>query len=1286
MLFQLRSGQTHDRQPVSTGFQPFSPGDFLRNGEVFRNSLLDSDDPASQAPGTQLDYSVVRAVDRGAGLVASFRLRAMAPSGNSVIRIDEIGIRETRVFLPDGSQRAFRFITPLNAKVRGISIEGIPPTLVLARGRADTTVLRLNDYVFDPVHDIGDIQWQFPANTSLRLEHDTAGGSLTISAPEDAASWERLILTAINPDGQSAADTVDVFVNAAPTLDDDPAPVLLNEDDTVEVAIDVEDVDTNPDLLRLDALAPPELGVEISGPPFVAHISPETDWHGSATVYIVAIDNFDFSDTTAIRVDVSPVNDAPEILLEPNIRLTGGKRDSSLTLSGLIHDPDEEVEDLRLSWSGGDKVQIQLRDGRLVLGARDEEWMGDEQILLTVEDRDGLVDSALLTVSVVASVPPSLIDAPRSYGLASGDYFILGLNDLVVDPDDEETSLTWKVDGQDHLQVQFNNLGQARVEAPASFAGTETLRFTVIDPSGESAAFDILVFSAPSSGEPVVAVLPEVTVPVDGVDSSVDLDDYVFDADHGNDELIWSITTGEIPANVDPVTHVLTISPTGTTGIETTVLELRVVDPDSNTSVQSLTVHLTGSTAVSPDFTLAPMNDFGMRPGDTTVLNLDDFVRGDLDPSEVSWRVEGSIALDVEIDSTSRQATIKADDQWQENEFLTFVASHGTTSQRRTVTVSATGAVVDPPDRAELASFPQLVVQAGEFDQSLVLDDFVSGIEPSELTWEVIGDDHTQVVIDTDTRRLIILADAGWDGLETLTLIARHEDGTTLQGSLDVTVLPLTNELGVRALTQVTLFAGERSITLDLDELMPGHGDVSDLTWEAEAAQGLTTRYDPEADVIVFESPTPWLFSDIISLTVRDADGAEASGQVVVQVEANDGTAGETTGDFRVAIVPNVFQPDFLDIFVISDMPLDRQPLLRLQDEDWRDLPLTSSAPGIWFGDHTLGLGQEGQLQILALGIGLEDRLVKAEVELSLATVQPASGKRLTNDQVSLYLPRDSFGEEAVVAVFPGEMVESGPELIPLSQIYTIHSPKEYVGQRESRIGFETNAASRAELTGWGVYRWDQVREAWTFAGSEIEQGRVVAPIAELGRYALMADLTPPRLIDLEEYESTLALTWQDSGSGIDRFSVLYDGRPVPEYRFEDGRLLVERDDLPAAEGILSVQAFDRAGNRSARVEKRWTGTLQPTAFSLGQNFPNPFNPSTVIPFSLPVSAHVSLRVYNAAGQQVRQLLDESLAAGPHRIGWDATDETGTAVSSGLYIYRLEFGQHARVRKMTLMR
>ncbi|MFN0158087.1 MAG: T9SS type A sorting domain-containing protein [Bacteroidota bacterium] len=88
-----------------------------------------------------------------------------------------------------------------------------------------------------------------------------------------------------------------------------------------------------------------------------------------------------------------------------------------------------------------------------------------------------------------------------------------------------------------------------------------------------------------------------------------------------------------------------------------------------------------------------------------------------------------------------------------------------------------------------------------------------------------------------------------------------------------------------------------------------------------------------------------------------------------------------------------------------------------------------------------------------------------------------------------------------------------------------------------------------------------------------------------------------------------------------------------------------------------------------------------PLAFSLGQNYPNPFNPSTTISFSLAQGAMASLRVYNVIGQEVATLLNETMPAGRHEVAFDAS-----ALPSGLYVYRLQAGEHSETRKLMLMK
>jgi len=90
---------------------------------------------------------------------------------------------------------------------------------------------------------------------------------------------------------------------------------------------------------------------------------------------------------------------------------------------------------------------------------------------------------------------------------------------------------------------------------------------------------------------------------------------------------------------------------------------------------------------------------------------------------------------------------------------------------------------------------------------------------------------------------------------------------------------------------------------------------------------------------------------------------------------------------------------------------------------------------------------------------------------------------------------------------------------------------------------------------------------------------------------------------------------------------------------------------------------------------------ISPHAFTLIQNSPNPFNPSTVIRFSLPQSGTTRLDVFNMAGQNVATLLNTDMSAGTHSIIFDA----GT-LSTGVYFYRLKSGQLTQTRRMLLIK
>jgi flagellar hook assembly protein FlgD len=96
-----------------------------------------------------------------------------------------------------------------------------------------------------------------------------------------------------------------------------------------------------------------------------------------------------------------------------------------------------------------------------------------------------------------------------------------------------------------------------------------------------------------------------------------------------------------------------------------------------------------------------------------------------------------------------------------------------------------------------------------------------------------------------------------------------------------------------------------------------------------------------------------------------------------------------------------------------------------------------------------------------------------------------------------------------------------------------------------------------------------------------------------------------------------------------------------------------------------------------------------PNQYDLVQNYPNPFNPTTTIQYAVcseQSPAHISLKIYNLLGQEVRTLVDETREAGYYTVTWDGRDDWGSEVASGVYFYRLTAGEYSAARRMVLMK
>ena len=219
--------------------------------------------------------------------------------------------------------------------------------------------------------------------------------------------------------------------------------------------------------------------------------------------------------------------------------------------------------------------------------------------------------------------------------------------------------------------------------------------------------------------------------------------------------------------------------------------------------------------------------------------------------------------------------------------------------------------------------------------------------------------------------------------------------------------------------------------------------------------------------------------------------------------------------------------------------------------------------------------------------------------------------------------------------------------------------------------------------TEWDMHRYD-------FNGNPISSspfdGTVFGGTSDSTYYWTLSDSAEIRCWDFSQWPNTIEVTANNFSPPTPECRGLwYDGQyfwsaeskdyPGYIYKFNSTGTVIQQWVEPAFSGWAAGVIKDFITDVSYESEGL------PETFVLKQNFPNPFNATTTIEFSLPKTSYTTLKVYNSIGELVAVILAEELLPGTHKIEWDAGE-----FPSGIYYYQLSGAGFIDIKKMLLLK
>jgi len=775
---------------------------------------------------------------------------------------------ETLTFFADDQNGGFvmgeLYFTVL--PVDDVPVFNLPDSFSFEEGEILT--INMNDYVQEVDGEILSLSFSGNENISINI----LGDLIVMISAEDWFGMETVSFYVT--DGiTTVSDSVTISVvlgnwNHAPEMML-PAEFSLNEDSSLMVDFSNYVWDLDDDQMILVTEYSPNITILIED--LDVTFIPAQDWYGSEDIDFTVYDtcNNRLSASDVAQVIVLPVNDVPVIDLPAAFSFEEG---NMLTVSFADYIFDVDGDELFISWSGNEQIEISIILGYIVTFEAMPEFTGIEEVSFAVTDDQGASATDMVEIEVIPSQwnHTPVMDLPDLISMDEDTQYQVDFSPYIYDPDGDDFVLI--ADNVANLDFFINGL-EVVIIPDVNWFGSTNINFTVYDTNRRASATDMITLEVIPQNDPPTLNLPDNFSFTQAEALYEDFNEFMDDIDNDDPMILPPAGNQNIYITIDNDTGIVVFWLVNDYWFGSETVYFTVRDDSMATATDSVLV--TVYQGNYPPIIMLPELFYFAEDTELTV----DFVNSgciyDFDDDEMMLSVAGNNYIIVNIIGTN--VTLSAPANWFGTEPLTFIVL----DEYMQIAYDTVDVQVTPVNDAPVIILPRDLM----FSNTLIADfaEFIYDVDGDELDLSVTG--NVNVTVEISEYLVTFGVIDNWIGLETLTFTVNDNQGRATATD-SVTVISYQGSVNYPPqiyLPPLFFFAEDTELTLDfVNSGFIYDPDDDEMTLLVEANNYIIV--DIIGTYVTLSAPANWFGSETLTFFVFDESMQVASDNVVVQV------------------------------------------------------------------------------------------------------------------------------------------------------------------------------------------------------------------------------------------------------------------------------------------------------------------------------------------------------------------------------------------------------------------